>query len=785
MSQATEPLELQVSSEGFELATKRMLAAVDASKQAEAAAESLKSTHSAADASTKSLGESIAVTNKHLEAGGHAASETAEHMGLLGKASEQLNEQFRESGHEITGLVTKLAIGWLSFEAGKEAIHETMAATIEYENVLARLEGATGSIDDAKEKFEELDKVSEKMIFDEMGLAQAFLQLQQTGLDPSAKALSAYANIAAAFGTDMGSVTSAVTGASLGMYRSLRQFGIRAEEEGGKVKVTFRGESQVIGKSSEEIQQYLISLGQVQFAGAAARQLDTMGGKVKELGQAWEKLYRGIGEGPIGEAIKTTMEVAATAITTTSNILDAFFYNLTSHTKGMSKEKQALLNEFMGSGENWGSDKNPEEDKVQAAIEHLEKGRMSAADKAFKEFKDREKTLLDALANGMGGDIAAALDENKRQYEEAVNGGVSTPDKKKPNTVKDGFSYADIGYASARDRNASYLKEAEDYDAAQAKELEILKTSLAKKEDAEHVFYLKNLEALKLYTGDDQQALLDRNEAIWNEHLEKLATAEGQAEDERLRTKNGFFERFMTEDEKVLNEEKNMLEEYKSALDEKAISEEEYTLLKVKLHKEANEKIVANGLEAATKTAHSGDLLFGNLAAVAKKYGGEQSKTFQALFAAQKAFAISEGTLNVARAVSSASAQPWPSNIPLMFEAAATGAKLLADITGASYSGAFDKGGNIPSGGIGVVGEFGPEIVRGPANVTSRADTAQLLRDGNGNQGGPAPIVNVKLVNGIDPSVTHDHMNTTEGEHLIMNVVKRNKTTIQMLATGG
>lgn len=39
----------------------------------------------------------------------------------------------------------------------------------------------------------------------------------------------------------------------------------------------------------------------------------------------------------------------------------------------------------------------------------------------------------------------------------------------------------------------------------------------------------------------------------------------------------------------------------------------------------------------------------------------------------------------------------------------------------------FDEGGHIPSGGVGIVGERGPEIVRGPANVTSRKDTAKQL----------------------------------------------------------
>lgn len=44
------------------------------------------------------------------------------------------------------------------------------------------------------------------------------------------------------------------------------------------------------------------------------------------------------------------------------------------------------------------------------------------------------------------------------------------------------------------------------------------------------------------------------------------------------------------------------------------------------------------------------------------------------------------------------------------------------------YAGMYDSGGIIPRGQFGIVGENGPEIVNGPANVTSRRRTAELAR---------------------------------------------------------
>ena len=44
-----------------------------------------------------------------------------------------------------------------------------------------------------------------------------------------------------------------------------------------------------------------------------------------------------------------------------------------------------------------------------------------------------------------------------------------------------------------------------------------------------------------------------------------------------------------------------------------------------------------------------------------------------------------------------------------------------------SFAGMFDKGGRIPSGQWGIAGENGPEIINGPANITSTADTARII----------------------------------------------------------
>ncbi|EHK3068003.1 phage tail tape measure protein [Escherichia fergusonii] len=55
---------------------------------------------------------------------------------------------------------------------------------------------------------------------------------------------------------------------------------------------------------------------------------------------------------------------------------------------------------------------------------------------------------------------------------------------------------------------------------------------------------------------------------------------------------------------------------------------------------------------------------------------------------------------------------------------------------GYGFAGMYDSGGDIPRGQFGIVGENGPEIVNGPANVTSRRNTAALAAVVAGMMGG-------------------------------------------------
>lgn len=152
------------------------------------------------------------------------------------------------------------------------------------------------------------------------------------------------------------------------------------------------------------------------------------------------------------------------------------------------------------------------------------------------------------------------------------------------------------------------------------------------------------------------------------------------------------------------------------------------------------------GKMAMISMMNSAEGLLGQFASVA-----EGATTAQkAAFVAQKALAIAQILMYTHLAAAQAMAIPGDTTKVLGMSLATfitaqgyASAGLVAALaigqmnsggTGGSgsYAGAYDKGGVIPYGQYGIVGEYGPEIVQGPAHVTGREATAKKLGGGGG-----------------------------------------------------
>lgn len=126
----------------------------------------------------------------------------------------------------------------------------------------------------------------------------------------------------------------------------------------------------------------------------------------------------------------------------------------------------------------------------------------------------------------------------------------------------------------------------------------------------------------------------------------------------------------------------------------------------------------------------------------------------------QKAMFIVSQTVAAAQALVSGIslgvqlAEMFPLAAPAMIAfGTGVGAATAGAIAGVTIAGAFDNGGYIPSGQVGAVAGFGDEfvngtLIQGPANVTSRKDTAELLRN-SASSGGSDVSLKIDIENRI------------------------------------
>lgn len=116
--------------------------------------------------------------------------------------------------------------------------------------------------------------------------------------------------------------------------------------------------------------------------------------------------------------------------------------------------------------------------------------------------------------------------------------------------------------------------------------------------------------------------------------------------------------------------------------------------------------------QSAQLTAYGN--LFGNMADIAKAFGGKQNGIYKALFAASKAFALADAAIKIQQGIAGAAALPFPANIPAIASVVAATASIISTIQGISYGGGRQYGGPVSAGSLYKVNETGrPEMFTG------------------------------------------------------------------------
>lgn len=206
------------------------------------------------------------------------------------------------------------AAAMVALTAAVAGLYQTVQSQREFDILNAQLVTATKSTENAKIAFEALQDFAKKTPYSLNQAVEGFTKLVNLGLTPSERALTSYGNTAAAMGKDLMQFIEAVADASTSEFERLKEFGIKAKQEGDKVSLTFQGVTKTIGNNAQEIEQYLMAIGENEFAGAMERRVDTLDGAIAALGDSWDALFLSISEAGVGDAIKDAVQEADDSI---------------------------------------------------------------------------------------------------------------------------------------------------------------------------------------------------------------------------------------------------------------------------------------------------------------------------------------------------------------------------------------------------------------------------------------------------------------------------------------
>ncbi len=224
----------------------------------------------------------------------------------IGKAEEATNRGQRsvgQYGKVWDGIKSLLPIATIAGAiAGlKGLVTNIIDVRKEFEKYEAVLTNTLGSSRAARVEMQMLQRFAAETPFQLTELTGAFVKLTNYGLKPNKDELTKYGDLASSVGKGFDQLVEGIADAVTGQFERLKEFGIKASQEGDKVSFTFKGQKTVVDNNADSIKNYILSLGKLEgVQGSMAAISATLGGRISNMGDAWDNLMNTMGAGSSG-----------------------------------------------------------------------------------------------------------------------------------------------------------------------------------------------------------------------------------------------------------------------------------------------------------------------------------------------------------------------------------------------------------------------------------------------------------------------------------------------------
>jgi hypothetical protein len=272
-------------------------------------------------------------------------------LGNTGKKAtetgDKLSNAFDKGKEGVGGLSKSLGglgpaiVGAFSVTAVLGFAKAVFDTTANFEKLGAVLKNTLGSGAQASLALEGIKEFAKTTPFAVAELTASFVKLANQGFVPTTNQLRKLGDLASSTGKGFDQLTEAIIDAQVGEFERLKDFGIRASKAGDQVKFTFKDVETQVKFNNTAIREYILSLGDYEgVAGSAAAVSATLGGKVNNLGDAWDNFLNSIGT--------LLKPVLTAALNVTADFMDKINQLFKLGTTGAQDVEQAELNAFKG-----------------------------------------------------------------------------------------------------------------------------------------------------------------------------------------------------------------------------------------------------------------------------------------------------------------------------------------------------------------------------------------------------------------------------------------------------
>lgn len=708
------------------------------------------------------------------------------------KKLQKMKKDTKRDTKSIGSSFSSMASAWKAALVGIASASLVSSVKKELESTERAVAGfisSFGGVDQARAQFEMLQQAARDTIQPFGSLQTAAMNLKRNGVQPTADMLKTFSQIAYGTGQSLDTVTNAFTSSMQGRYKALNQLGITAQDQGSKLALTYKGVTTTIDKSAESLHKYFETVGK-ENEGVLDYLQSGMTGALNHLDNAWGDFIRSIGESGLGDLIVKIVRDIATAmdgitawINKNSPYIRGFFQGLIEGWDAVYQGVKSALDTAYDYISDFFDDSEKESKTGLSNIGIFLSNFFEFARAGFLKYvaKPAAEAWI-ALKGGFNGasewlaelaytgDFSKAADayndvinetsdemlENTRimnraidlQFDEIEKKTQRIKDELKKNPVQaptvPTFKALSLGGSSGG--GSSARAETDNWSKYYDKVKDLAKNGLSdlRKLEARHNEQLAELdEEFKKSRLATESEYLNAKKIINDEYFRQYKELEKQAQD--------FLKEIYDDDVVNLQDTyRAKLEQLDQYHDESLVSEEDYLKAREKLYTDYTAEL--NKIEKENRGSvlskddvenleHFHDAMDSMSDAFSNLTQGlnESSASYKALFTIQKSFAVASATIKAALAWMTAlsESKTWYEALANYAAAISLTTSIISQLKSVSM---HDKGGYIKGGQLGIVGEYGPEIVRGPASVTSRKDTAAMAR---ASMGGSSVTVNL------------------------------------------